>query len=236
MSGVLTLAQMQALAPPNGGNDASVVLLAHFEGANGATAFANSAASGPAMTALGNAQISTAQFKYGGSALFLDGSGDAVSMVSSTALDLTADFTIDFWARWNSVAGNQEILCFNQNASFMCAQRLSLASGVLKFLSSANGTSQNISDTVVHSPSTGVWYHYSVNRSGNTYWISVNGAQVATFTNSGLPITTSAADLIGAIDNSGPVNSFNGWIEEFRVTKGVARWTANFTPPARPYT
>ena len=80
-------------------------LLLPLDGSNGATTTSDSSNSNHTITFAGNAQISTAQSKFGGSSLYLDGSGDEIDLGSSsdwnwpTPSGASGDFTIEFWHR-----------------------------------------------------------------------------------------------------------------------------------------
>jgi Insecticide toxin TcdB middle/N-terminal region/FG-GAP-like repeat/Salmonella virulence plasmid 65kDa B protein len=85
----------------------SVVLLTHMDGADGSTSFTDSSSLGNAVTALGDAQIDTAQSKFGGASALFDGNGDYLTVASSPAFDLWAgDATIEFFARFPTISGN----------------------------------------------------------------------------------------------------------------------------------
>src|SRR5687768_4015081 len=74
---------------------ASVVLLCDFDGTDAATTAPDESPVGRALTFVGNAQIDTAQFKYGVSSLLLDGSGDYVTAPDSTDWRFAGEFTIE---------------------------------------------------------------------------------------------------------------------------------------------
>ena len=77
-----------------------------------------------------------------------------------------------------------------------------------------------------------MWNHFAVTRQGSTFRAFKNGVQKSTWT-SALAIKSNANPLcIGAAQNGQNVNSF---MDELRISKGIARWTANFTPPKQPY-
>jgi hypothetical protein len=83
----------------------NVSLLLHGDGTNGSTTIVDSSASPKTLTAFGNAQISTAQSKFGGSSIAFDGTGDYLSISSSNDLTLgTSDFTLETWARLATVS------------------------------------------------------------------------------------------------------------------------------------
>ena len=82
------------------------------------------------------------------------------------------------------------------------------------------------------SPAIDTWYHVAVVRSGSTVTAYVDGTSIGTFTD--LDMTSSNQMLIGAEDTT-PNAVLNGWIDELRISKGTARYTANFTPPAKQF-
>ena len=72
-------------------------------------------------------------------------------------------------------------------------------------------------------------------RTGNDYKLFVNGQQVgATQTRAGALAVNTSPVSIGAYATNG-ANSFNGHIDEVRISKGIARWTRNFVPPVAAY-
>jgi len=83
--------------------------------------------------------------------------------------------------------------------------------------------------------SNGVWYHIALIRSVNTALIFFNGVSQTLTGNtfSGALPTIATTLKIGSID--GAQQFINGQIDEFRVSKGIARWTSNFTPPTVAY-
>ena len=100
-------------------NFGSVELLLPFDGSNGATSTSDSSDRGNSITFNGDAQISTAQSKFGGSSLALDGAGDYLDVGDTywnTALNNT-DFTIEFWVRFDSVTGLQRLIVNNSGSN-----------------------------------------------------------------------------------------------------------------------
>jgi hypothetical protein len=79
----------------------------------------------------------------------------------------------------------------------------------------------------------GTWNHIAVTRSGITVRLFVNGIVVATNTSS-LSLSNTLPLGVG-IQTSSITNSLNGYLSDTRITKGVARYTANFTPPTEPF-
>jgi hypothetical protein len=184
------------------------------------------------LETVGNAQISTAQSKFGGGSMLFDGSGDyLVSNPATTNLYAfgTGDFTIEFWLYLN--AGGTYLL-YDSRASG--AQDLSPViytdSGTLKYLT-------NNADRITGSAlSTSTWLHIAVCRSGTSTRMFVNGTQAgSTYTDSNNYINSSGRPFIGGNSSTVGANSLNGYIDDLRITKGYARYTANFTPPTAPF-
>ena len=181
------------------------------------------------METVGDAKLSTAISKFGGSSMAFDGTGDYV--LSSTSANLYAfgagDFTIELWVYTNSVAATDQALVDFRTAN-----------GYYPYLYLFNGRVGywlNSVDVITGSPGSitaGSWYHIALTRSGSSTKLFVNGTQ------SGSTYTSATALLCGvnrpAIGSSGTslgAYPLNGYVDDLRVTKGYARYTANFTPP-----
>jgi hypothetical protein len=211
-----------------GGNDAFTKLLLHCDGADASTTITDSSSSARTITAVGNAQIDTAQSKFGGASLLHDGTGDYVTAPDSADWDLDADLTVDLWHRFNSVV--QTILVGNYlNAGTGWTFQYRTDTTALRFM---NGDSTIFERS--WSPSTNTWYHIAVIRTGSTMRFFIDGTQLGTdatsatsFSGSTVALSVGGSTVLGAASN--------GWFDEVRVSKGVARWTANFTPPIEPY-
>ena len=217
----------------------NVVLAMHMDGTNGSTTFIDSTGKN-SPTAINNAQISTAQSKFGGSSAVFDGTGDAISVPSSTNFDLDADFTIEFFVRFNGTPAFAEFItrCNPGNDTTISPIVLYYNGTNLRFHASSNYTSWNILSAAGTKTFSGnTWYHIAATRQGNTWKTFVDGQTDINSTASGTPITSSYPLLIGSADSlsSRYLYSLNGWIDELRITKGFARYTADFTPPTAPF-
>jgi len=81
------------------------------------------------------------------------------------------------------------------------------------------------------------WHHYAYVRNGNNHRIYIDGANVAETTSTGSYGTPNHANKIkiGA-ETTVPSQNFRGYLDEFRISRGIARWTADtFTPPTAEY-
>lgn len=236
-SGIWTLAEaMQAKAqgiwPSTNGDDAFAKALLHLDAADGSTAILNSAAGGSSLFAAnGNAQIDTAQFKFAPSSCLFDGAGDYLSGDGSADFAFGAgDWTIDFWVRFASLAGTQALYDSRPPSTNGSYPTLYMTSSKLRYFA---GAADRI--TGVATLSTGTWYHVAVARSGSSTKMFLNGAEDgSTYTDSNTYLNGAGRPFIGELGHS-IGNPLNGWLDEFRISKGVARWTGAFTPPAGPY-
>lgn len=203
------------------------VLLLHGDGADGSTTIIDSSASAHTMTAGGNAQIDTAQSKFGGASILFDGTGDYITGDGSADFTFgTGDFTIDMWVRPNSVSGFPYIIALGNSANLVI-----YISGS-KFVFHAVGGDRIIATTTL---STATWYHVAVTRSAGNSRLFVNGTQEgSTFSDSHDYDNTSNRPVIGINPNLSTL-PFDGWIDELRILKGLAAWTANFTPATSAY-
>lgn len=178
------------------------------------------------LVTVGNAQVSTAVKKYGTGSMYFDGTGDWLTFVDSPNVQLgTGDFTIEGWVNLSLLGAARGI--FSKGTS---TTGLSLAVNALNQVV-FNYTASSLTGTTVLMATT--WYHIAVVRSGSATGnvkIYINGTADAT---SGGAITDNFnqtnAGYIGA-DRIG-TSPMNGYIDDLRITKGYARYTANFTPP-----
>ncbi len=192
-------------------------------------------ACGKTVTAYGNAQISAAQSKFGGSSALFDGNGDYLRLADSEDWNFTGDFTVDCWIYFNSLpTGNSwpaQVPIFCQGPAGSSDQlALYVGSTTIRYC---------ISDSTAivqgnHGFNTNTWYHVALVRNGSSWNIYINGTSVASATNS-LTLTNYSNPFDIFADDAGGSCKFNGYCDEYRVSKGIARWTANFTPPDSPY-
>jgi hypothetical protein len=168
---------------------------------------------------VGDAKISTAQSKFGSSSMYFDGTGDYLSIPSSPSYSFgTGDFTVECWAYFISLNPGNYAPVFANSYLFYVGS----GGGVLVFNGTADVATGSNNDVVINT-----WTHLAYVRSGTTLKVYVNGVVKATATVSG-SIDTGSPNKIGYW--SGSVY-LNGYIDDLRVTKGYARYTANFTPP-----
>ena len=208
------------------GIDSNAKLVIHANGTDASTSFSDASSAPHTVTANGNAQVDTAQSEFGGASALFDGTNSYLSIPSDADFDFgTGDFTIDFWVRFNSTTGLQSLITRNSNNDFAINKQ---ANGTVAIW--IEGT-QPIE--TAWNPTAGTWYHAALVRSGTSVKFFSNGIQLGATGTSSHNITGTTAVNIGR-DTTG-VQYFNGWIDELRISKGIARWTTNFTPPGAEY-
>jgi hypothetical protein len=174
------------------------------------------------LETVGNAAVSTSVKKYGAASMYFDGTDDRLNMPSSPNLAFgTGDFTLEMWAYFTSVASFPTLTDSRSSTGSTAGFNLGLSTAKVQLYT----TSQLLigSSTL----STNTWYHIAVTRASGTLKIWLNGVQDATVSNS-----TNWSDqtfIVGATPT--PTNYMTGYIDDLRITKGVARYTATFTVP-----
>jgi hypothetical protein len=220
----------------SGGNDVFTRLLLHCDGTNGSTTFTDSSQIGRTVTANGNAQVSTAQSKFGGASALFDGTGDYLSIADSADLELSGDFTIDWWFRTTTVTAITADLISKRNASSIAPFIAIQQDANLTFYASSDGTNFDIAAarTLSGTILANTWYHFAVVRSGTSFFTFQDGVQKDTWTSSATPHNNTFAWCIGGDGNNNALYA-NGYVDEVRFSYDIARWVAGFTPPSGPY-
>jgi hypothetical protein len=177
------------------------------------------------LETVGNAQVDTNIKKYGLGSMKFDGTGDYLKLPSSVDLALGAgDFTIEFWINLTVRTSFGTVFTSGSESSAVFASFDT--NGNFLRLSSLN-TVFAVSPTIA----LGTWTHVALVRSAGSSVVYTNGvagtAVACTFT------FTQSAPVVGA--TAAFANLLNGYIDDLRITKGVARYTANFTPPAQAF-
>jgi hypothetical protein len=209
-----------------------VSLLLHGDGTNGSTTITDNSPSPKTVTAVGNAQISTAQSKFGGASIAFDNAGDYLTLASNSAFAFgTGDFTIEFWVFMNSLKNGVNFINSNSGSAGGTNSVILGLNGSNALEYYINGGSR-INDSVALATSS--WVHVALCRGSGTSRIFKNGSQVGTSFADTQTVSSTNTFLIGT-RNDTLAFSFDGYIDDLRITKGVARYTANFTPPAAPF-
>lgn len=206
---------------------ANVVLFLKGDGTNGSTSIIDSSPSAKTITRFGNTQISTAQSKYGGSSILFDGNGDYLTTPSSVTLQ-DGNYTIEGCVFVSSISATQ-MIASTTPAVGSRGIALRIQGGFLGF-ESGGGSPQFNSSLVV---TANQFNHLALSKQGSNYIFAVNGV-TQTISNTSA-ISGHEAMAIGANVRLEFPYYLNGYIDSFRVTQGIARYTANFNPEIDTY-
>jgi hypothetical protein len=174
-----------------------------------------------------------------GGSMYFDGTGDYLTIADDASLDMgSSDFTIEGWYYpITTPTHNVGLLSKRANASETGGVLIYFGTGGLApHLLVHIGTGWAINSVSTKSFKLDSWNHFAIVRSGSSFKLYVNGQAGVSVTNSGSIPDNSRAFTIGAMGDSGagPITQCN--IAEFRVVKGTAVYTADFTPPTAPLT
>lgn len=214
------------------GTDTYTVSLLHMNGGNGETTFKDE--SGRAWSNGGGAVITTAQSVFGGASGSFAGGGNCLATPNTTDFQFgSGDFTIDFWACVNGSA-RMGILGFAHVVDTTYPD-LNIEVTDLTHIKAeiyvGNGLVIRITSQAF---SSGAFHHFAFIRTSNNFYLSVDGVLSAPNAYAGsLDYDALHSVTIGYQIDS--IFTFNGWLDEVRISKGIARWTNNFTPPANEY-
>ena len=174
------------------------------------------------LETVGNAQISTSVKKYGTGSLAFDGTGDYLDVPSTVNLSFgTGDFTIEFWIKTSSTGFN---IMNPSSATGSGYWGLLVQSSDLRWNSAYNVT--NLFAVSATSILDNNWHHVAIARSSGTTKVFYDGVSQTSQADS-----TNYSGVAAWRIGSGNVAALNGYIDDLRITKGIARYTANFTPP-----
>jgi len=179
------------------------------------------------LETVGNAQISTSVVKYGTGSMAFDGTGDWLTSNAPANLNAfgTGNFTIEGWFYLNTTASQQVFLDFRAGPSDVAGALYADGANIAWYVSGANRISGG-------SLSTSTWYHIALCRSGTSTKLFLNGSQVgSTYTDTNNYICPSGRPYLGALSDGTGTLYLNGYMDDIRITKGYARYTATFTPP-----
>jgi len=183
---------------------------------------------------VGNTTGSTTQVKFAGSkSMYFDGNGD---YADTTIEPIGAgDFTVEFWVNddGSGSTGQQEFSGYLSLAS-SGSQSTGIFFSRYDFMVGGNSTvwGSAFPNTFTVEHGTG-WHHIAMTRIGTTVKVYVDGTLEHTVT--GISADLTNTDLrIASRWNSNTSYLLPGYIQDLRITKGLARYTSNFTPPTEP--
>lgn len=214
-------------------NDANTKLLLHFNGTNGATTTTDDdggARTAKSITVVGNAQVSTAQAKFGSASCLMDGTGDGLFIDSSEFL-FSGAYTYEWWVYKSATPTDLKALGgqgaqFSNNQAFLF---MNTSNQIIVYL----GGTLRITSTATIANNT--WTHVALTKdSSGVHRLFIGGTLQATTFTDATAVGGSSGFHFGR-EPSASTRSWNGYLDEFRVSN-TARYTATFTPSASAFT
>ena len=214
-----------------------VSLLLPFDGSDTATSTSDESDNSHTITFAGTAQLDTAQKKFGTASLLLDGDSDYIQVADHDSFDFDAgNFTVECWIRFAALGNNTIFSHWANGTATSMSYYLTYfnGSGILRLGYYLSG---NADTSYSWSPSTGTWYHIALERSGTTLKVYIDGTSVISVAASTTALRDSEDPFRVGVFNDASTGSptldwyFNGHIDDLRITKGIARYGTNFTPP-----
>ncbi len=187
--------------------------------------------------AYGNVAISTAQSKYYGSSAYFDGSEDWLQIESSQDFEFgSGNFTVEFYTYAISHPGATTWISRDSwtGGSGTAPWVIFYFSGNVYFSITETLNSWAISGGGQLPLTSGQWNHIALVRNGSSFDLYVNGTKGTTGTFSGSILASNDPLVIGSYNvPTSPLGTLNGYIQDLRIYKGIAKYTSNFTPPER---
>ena len=180
------------------------------------------------METVGNAQVSTVQSKFGGSSVYFGGLNNWLDFPANPTADFgTGDITIECWLYVTSTATSYQSICQFGNAAVTSGFHI-LTNNNTICLRTNNSQPLTTSGTITAN----TWNHIALTRASGTTRIFINGTTSGGTYNWTASLSSGSTRRIGGDIYS---NALTGYIDDFRVTAGVARYTSNFTPPTQAF-
>lgn len=214
---------------------ANVYLLLHLDGSNGATTTTDNKGHTVNFFTTG-ATLSTTQKKFGTTSLNLDGSTGYIVVMDSGDWEFgSGDFCIELWFYSTVASTNQWLISqfesssgSDTNSAFFIFLN---ANVVLGQILTGGTTAYTVTGTTTVTQN--AWHHVAMTRTGGNMRLFLDGNLEATTSVSTAVMNQSNLEInIGHRYVTSPSTHFTGYIDEIRITKGVARYTATFTPPS----
>lgn len=188
-------------------------------------------------TVTGDTNYVTSTEKYGVGSISFPGTGSSfyVAAPTSTLLGLNSDFTVEFWCYLVPAYHNAGVIgCWNTN-NFVGSQSwvISFDTQGKIYASIKTGDESTVLSTSHSAISVNVWQHIAFVRSGSTFTLYIDGNSVGSFFYAGNLAPGPNRLTMNGYDNGG--NGFSGYLDDIRITTGVARYTANFKTPTETF-
>ena len=210
-------------APPTPTASTSLLLLGTNTGIQDATGKND-------IITYGSAKTQANTVKYGTGAMYFDGSTSYAYLPPNNLYSFgSGDFTIEAWVNLGATSSTQPV-CQSDIVGGSTNNKwfFSYTSSTLVFNTHSSG---GFTNSIPWTPTIGTWYHVAVTRASGTMKMFINGVS-GTVTTTGTPSGYSLSQNGISVGGMSTPYYLTGYIDDLRITNGVARYTANFTPLA----
>ena len=202
---------------------------------NGSNTFKDYSQYNNTITTYGDTKQLSTQYKFDNGAIYFDGVNNYLQVVTGDNGDFgTGDFTVDLWVY--PMGHNNGGYCgHGSSSSIGWVIDNNWTYGDNFRLACNDGSTWHLYVTdpapIIHNQ----WYHIAVVRTGSIIKMYKNGIQVTSYDAGSKIVRKGTNDFsIGCMYTPGAYKE-KCYIQYVRITKGKALWTANFTPPNKPY-
>lgn len=233
----LVLFQTTCFAYGTNGCDKNSTYMLHMEGAKGGTTFTESDCPGDGVltiTDTSNISTDTTQVKFGKTAAVFDGGTRYLSSATNAAFNWSADFAVDCWVYTNVGTSDTQFRRVWSNGDAVGSTQVDVDMDASATMIAILGGAVQIQGTTSINDSK--WHHVLLERTGTAVKLFLDGKQEgSTWTNSPATNITGNTFYIGIYPGTLTTGRWNGYIDEFRISKGVSRFTLTFPVPSTPY-
>ena len=207
----------------------------------GATAFKDASQYNHTITPYGGISQNSNQYRFFNSSVFFDGSGGSPSagtqyltVDNSLLFDIGTTFTIELWFYLTNTTSNSVIICTTDETATIAGWLIILyPTTAIGFYSTSGSGSWGTSSTASWAGTTGEWVHYAISCNGGTAKMFINGIQIGLDISNVVNYSSTKPLTIGRPWNCSTY-SFPGYMQNIKISKGVARYTGNFQKPNKP--
>jgi hypothetical protein len=182
----------------------------------------NSGSTTKVVTANGNVAASSALSNFYSGSFYFDGTDDTLTIPDNSDFSFgSEDYTIEMWVYPTRISGTQENLITRGTSGYS-----GFIMSVTNFLDSTSGSAWDANITYDNPLVANKWQHIAVCRYGDTWTVYINGVANGSDTASG---SVSASGTLTIGERTGQTD-FQGYMNDVRLYKGVAKYTSNFIP------
>lgn len=215
--------------------DQQTILLLHGDGSG---AISDSSGKQKSIASIGKATNSKSQYKFGNSSLYFDGNNSYLNCKVDPDYGFgSGNFTIDFWARPTVLDGKRRTVVNTGGLGQIDGIFIGINNKNQWYYNVGNGTNYYWSAAIADAK-LNTWQHIALVRDGNNFKFFIDGSLKLTSGDiKGQSVANTNYMFIGrkVLWGEGTSSDFSGYIDEFQISRGVARWQGNFTPPSSAY-